>query len=217
MHAILFDLDGTLVDSIADLRTALNTILAEDGRPPLTPEQVRAFVGDGARVLVQRAYGKTGGLPATEAGMQELVARFLAAYDGCLLEHTKPYEGVVDVLNALRARGSALAVCTNKPGRATRRILDGLRLADRFACVLGGDDVPRKKPDGGHLLSALGQLGVTPDRATMVGDGPNDVLSGRAAGIRTIAVAWGYSDATTLGADLVAETPAQLLGYLQRP
>jgi phosphoglycolate phosphatase len=217
MHAALFDLDGTLVDSIADLRTALNTILAEDGRAPLTPDQVRAFVGDGARVLVQRAYGKTGGLPATEAGMVELVARFLAAYDGCLLEHTRPYEGVLDVLDALRDRGTALAVCTNKPGHATRRILDGLGLTERFACVLGGDDVPRKKPDPGHLRAALGPLGVSPDRATMVGDGPNDVLSGRAAGIRTIAVAWGYSDATTLGADLVAETPAQLLGYLQRP
>ena len=213
MSAILFDLDGTLVDSVPDLAAAANALLAEHGRPPLSPAQVTAMVGDGAAKLVERALSASGlaALPLAPA-----LARVLSLYQADATTRTRPYPGVPDVLTALGAAGSRLAVCTNKPERATRAVLEGLGLARHFTVVLGGDSLAARKPDPAPLLAALDRLGAPRAAAAMVGDHRNDVLAAQAAGIPAVFARYGYGEAT-LG-DLVpsaainrfAELPAAL-------
>lgn len=207
-RAVVFDLDGTLVDSLADLQGALASTLAQDGLPAPTLAATRAYIGDGARQLVERAYVANGA--ALPAGAVE---RFLAHYLPRVNRETKPYPGIPEVLDALLAGGMRLAVCTNKPRAQTVAILASTGLDRRFTTVVCGDDRPYRKPDPRHVQLALSSLG-DPRGAVMIGDGINDVLAGRAAGLRTIAVRYGYGDADQYGADAVIDEPSEIVSAI---
>jgi phosphoglycolate phosphatase len=183
----VFDLDGTLIDSSRDLATAVNATLAQvaPAAPPLSLSTVRAFVGDGAGVLVARALTRVGLSLAAE----EVLPIFLERYAACLLESTALYPGVREALDALPPR--LLAVLSNKPGNMSRAILAGLGVAERFFRIYGGGDLPTRKPDPGGLNRLLADAGVTREEAVLVGDSAVDVRTGRAAGVRTVGVTYG--------------------------
>jgi phosphoglycolate phosphatase len=209
-QAVLFDLDGTLIDSLPDLAAAANRLLAAEGRDPLVPEQVRPMIGDGAARLVERVFAARGGLPGPE--LAPYLARFVADYEPRSAELTRPFPHVAETLAALKAAGTRMAVCTNKPSGATNRILSALGLAGYFDAVVGGDDAPALKPDPRHLLAALPRLDAAPADTAVVGDSINDVLAAKAAGLPCIAVSFGYArvPASELGADAVIDDFADL-------
>ena len=184
---VVFDLDGTLVDSSRDLATAVNATLAQvaPGAEPLPLETVRAFVGDGAGVLVARTLARVG-LTLTP---EQVLPVFLECYASCLLESTVLYPSVREALDLLRPR--LLAVLTNKPGDMSRAILAGLGVADCFFRIYGGGDLATRKPDPGGLHRLLEEAGVTAGEAVLVGDSAVDVRTGRAAGVRTVGVTYG--------------------------
>ncbi len=189
---IAFDLDGTLVDSAGDLATAANRTLSRalPGTKALPVDVVRGFIGEGATLLLRRCLDHVG---RADFAAEELIEPFLETYRGCLLDTTRPYPGVVEALGALRAAAPApvLAVLTNKPGDLSREILAGLGLLAPFARVLGsGDGFPRK-PDPAGLRALMDEFGAAPATALLVGDSRIDVLTGRAAGVRTLGVAYG--------------------------
>jgi phosphoglycolate phosphatase len=186
--ALVFDLDGTLVDSVPDLRAALNEVLAGLGRRTLSPGEVRRLVGDGVPALVERGLAATGGIEGFDAAH----ARFLQLYEAAPAALSRIYEGVPETLDRLRASGARLAVCTNKPQAATMGVLEGLGIAGYFEAVLGGDAVPFKKPDPRHLLAAVEGLGAAPAEAALIGDNENDYAAARAAGIPVLLMRYGY-------------------------
>jgi phosphoglycolate phosphatase len=175
-----FDLDGTLVDSVADLAVAVNHALAEIGRPPLTIDQVRPMIGGGSRVMLQRALVATGG----DEQLDNLLPGLVDFYAAHIVDHTRPFPGVIDALDALRARGVALAVVTNKRERLSVALLDALGLTDRFACVIGGDTpgLAAMKPDRAPIDLMLRRCRAA-GPAAFVGDSIYDVEAARAAGI----------------------------------
>ena len=206
---IVFDLDGTLVDSLPDMRRAMNVLLAELGRRMVDLAEMQKWVGDGASVLVERALAATGG-PAMQAGqvvpLPQMVTRYLAHYQGHAVIETTLYPGVRQTLEALTLAGYVLGVCTNKPHGLSLEVLDGLGIRGFFKAVLGGDSLPVKKPDSGHLRGALTAMGWregTP--ALMVGDSANDVLAAKGMGLPVVAVGFGYARVapSELGADAV--------------
>jgi phosphoglycolate phosphatase len=205
-RAVVFDLDGTLVDSLRDLATALNATLAHisPATPPLPLETVRAFVGDGAGILVARTLARAG----LSVRPEEVLPVFLERYAGCLLASTVLFPGVREALDALRPRH--LAVLTNKPGNMSRAILAGLGVAERFFRIYGGGDLATRKPDPAGLLRLLAEVGVPPEEAMMVGDSAVDVRTGRAAGVRTVGVTYGLDPE-----GLRQEGPDHLLGDLR--
>jgi|SRR6185312_29572 len=218
-QAILFDLDGTLVDSVPDLAAAANGVLAELGRPPLGLAQVTRMVGDGVPALVERALAASG---VVDTPLRVALDRFLALYEADPTRLTRPYPGVPEVLDQLAASGWRLGVCTNKPERATRSVLAGLGLERFFRVVLGGDSGPTRKPDPGPLRAALGAIGGTPGNAVMIGDHRNDIVAAQAAGMAVIFARYGYGSATLAGLapdaviDRFAELPQALRVIWQR-
>jgi phosphoglycolate phosphatase len=210
LKAIIFDLDGTLVDSARDLRDATNALLAEEGLRQVSLDEVKSMIGDGVAKLVQRALSATGG---DLERAPELVARFLKIYEANASHHTEAYPGVVDTLAGLRRLGVPLAVVTNKPHAATMEILEALDLRAYFDAVVGGDTLAERKPHPAPILLALDRLGVEPGSALMIGDNYHDVQAARAAGVRAFAVTYGYSHKphAELGADRLLETMADLL------
>ena len=211
--AVLFDLDGTLVDSSYDLMSAVNAMLTELGLPTRTHAEVLAFVGDGARDLVSRA------LPVDRRDLvAPALARFGELYRRGLLDATRPYPGIPEVL--ARLEPLALAVASNKPEEFVRKILDGLGLAAHFRCMVGGDSLPVRKPDPAVLLAVLARLGVSPAQALQVGDGVQDIQAAQRAGLASCGVAWGYRAGAVLleaGADVVIDAPAELLEVVALP
>jgi len=210
LKAIIFDLDGTLVDSARDLRDAVNVLLEEEGLRPIGLAEVKSMIGDGVAKLVERAVSATGGdlsrLPA-------LVARFLQIYEANAACHTEAYPGVAETLAGLRGLGLPLAVVTNKPYAATIDILEALGLRAYFDAVVGGDTLPERKPHPAPILAALKHLSVAPKAALMVGDNYHDVQAARAAGVRAFAVTYGYSHKphAELGADHLIDAMSELL------
>ncbi len=200
-ETFLFDLDGTLVDSLADLATAVNLLRRELGLTPLDLGQVRSYVGDGASMLVKRA------LPDGQFSENHL-QRFLEHYDAHLQEQTRIYPGIDRFLELNRDK--KMAVVTNKPLRFAERLVQGLGLADYFPVILGGDSCPAKKPDPAMVFRALEALGAEPRTAVMVGDHHTDLQAGQAAGIRTCFCAWGLGHHGDLDYDYLAETPHDL-------
>ncbi|MFQ5468341.1 MAG: phosphoglycolate phosphatase [Kiloniellaceae bacterium] len=208
---LVCDLDGTLIDSVPDLAAAANALLAEQHRPALATEAIKAMVGDGVAKLVERAFAATGAPPAP-ARLDVYVARYLAIYEPRSTDRTRPYPDTLETLAGLKAAGWRLAVCTNKPERASHRVLAALGMADLFEAVAGGDTFPVKKPAPEHILGLLARMGGSPAHAAMVGDSPNDVRAARAAGLPVVAVAHGYGPvpARELGADRLIESLAEL-------
>jgi phosphoglycolate phosphatase len=213
--AVVFDLDGTLVDSAPDLQAHVNSLLEELGRPGLELNDVRLLVGDGARTLLRRGLEATGGVPAG-VDLDLLYARFLERYTARPADNSTVHGGVVEVLQRLGTEGLRLGVCTNKAQAPTDRLLAALGLERFFAAIVGGDAVPAKKPDPGHLRAVLERLGAAPARSVMVGDSEHDVLAARSLGVPSVLVSFGYTPvpARALGADWVidhfADLPAAL-------
>lgn len=215
--AVVFDLDGTLIDSAPDLLTAANKLLAEEGRPNIDETDIKLMVGDGVPKLVERAFEKTGGLP--DGALPVLSQRFLGFYEGHAADETRPFPGVMAALAGLKEDGLKLAVCTNKPYDATMEILEALDLAGYFDAVVGGDSLPGiKKPDPRHVLACVEALGATVADSLLVGDSKVDVEAGRNAGLPVIAAAHGYAKMPPeqLGADLVLDDFARLPEVISR-
>ena len=214
-NALVFDLDGTLVDSAPDLHRCLNAVLAEQGRAPVSLADIRSMVGDGAAKLVERGFADTG-VAVEPAALPGLVQRFLVHYSAGRHALTQAFPGVGETLRLLRERGYRLGVCTNKPYAPTMEILETLGLTGLFAAVTGGDSLPVRKPDPGHLLGTLDLLGATADRAVMIGDSANDVAVARAAGVPAIVVRYGYTRTPVeeLGADAIIAHFAELIPWL---
>jgi len=200
---IVFDLDGTIVDSRQDLADSTNEMLASYGAAPLAIEAVTAMVGEGARMLVARALRAA----AAEADLAEALERFREIYDRRLLVHTRPYDGLPAVLDAAAAR-SALAVLTNKPEAPARRLLDTFGLAPHFTHVVGGDSGFPRKPDPAGLAHIILDVQSTPERTLVIGDSNVDRETARRAGASFCAAQYGFGrlDATPV----VAATPADL-------
>lgn len=207
---VVFDLDGTLIDSRRDLADATNALVAELGGRPLAEEEITAMVGDGAAVLVRRALAAAGLDPRHSGALD----RFLVHYDRRLTAHTRPYPGTAEALHALTARGLTLAVLTNKPQRATTVILDRLELARYFTLVVGGDGADGRKPDPAGLLRIIAGAGASPAETVMVGDSPVDLETARRAGTRVCLARYGFGYRFGAGAfrgdELFAESPADL-------
>jgi phosphoglycolate phosphatase len=205
-RAIAFDLDGTLVDTAPDLHGVLNRVLSEHGRPAVALDDVRLMVGDGARVLIERGFAATGGWPAALDPI-EATRRFVDLYSADPCRLSRPFDGVVETLEVLRARGLTLGVCTNKPQRPTELLLEALDLDRFFAAVIGGDALPVRKPDPGHLGAVLERLDVRPAEAVYVGDSANDVAAARGLAVPCVLVGHGYTTVPVaeLGGDLVIE------------
>ena len=185
---VAFDLDGTLIDSRHDLASSVNHVLRTMRLPELAPETLYGYVGDGARVLVERALG-----PERSARVDEGMALFLEWYGAHLLDATVPYPGIIELLDALAARGVAISVLTNKPIGLTRTILDGLALSGRFVGVIGGDSLPVRKPDPAGLDELRRLTGTPCDETLLVGDSTIDVETARAGGVAFCGVSWGLS------------------------
>jgi phosphoglycolate phosphatase len=192
LAAVVFDLDGTLVDTAADLQAHVNAVLGELGRAELELADVRLLVGDGARTLLWRGLEASGGVPAG-VDLDRLYARFLERYTADPARRSTVHEGVLEVLARLRAQGLRLGVCTNKPQAPTQRLLRALGLERFFQAIVGGDAVPAKKPDLGHLGAVLERLGAAPARAVMVGDSGHDLLAARALSVLCVLVSFGYT------------------------
>jgi len=205
-RTLLIDLDGTLVDSVPDLASCLNRLMAARGLPPFVLSEVAAMVGDGVRVLLERAFVAHGRQPVPRD-----LNDYMADYAEHLADETRPFPGAVAALERLRAAGWAVAVCTNKPEALALGVLTATGLAPLISAVGGGDRFPVRKPDPGHLLATLARAGGSKEAAVMAGDNRNDVLAASGAGIPSIFAAWGYGPpAMAEGADAVAADFADL-------
>lgn len=201
-RTVVFDLDGTLVDSAPDLAAALNHVLADLGRPPIPLDGVVTMIGNGARMLLRRGLTATGGFD--DALLEHAYPQFMRHYADNICNLTRPYPGVEAALDALSDLGVALAVCTNKPETPARALIDALGWQSRFAAIVG-DDTVTLKPDPAPLLHAIAQAGG--GSAAFVGDSIVDVETARAAKVPCIAVSFGFAGAPAadLGADAVID------------
>ena len=191
-RAVIFDLDGTLVDTAPDLMRATNFILAGLGRRPLEMTEVRAFVGHGARALLTRGLAATGGLPDAYDVEADYRA-FVAYYAANIAVQSAPFPGLVRLLDRLREDGFGLGVCTNKLEGLSVQLLDALDLAKYFGSVVGPDTLGIAKPDPRPFFEAVNRLNLDSPRAVMVGDSETDILTARNAGVPVIAVPFGYT------------------------
>jgi N-acetyl-D-muramate 6-phosphate phosphatase len=215
-RALLFDLDGTLLDTAPDMVAAANAMRGDAGLAPLPYASLRMFVSKGGRALLRAAF------PHLDDGVREgMLQPFLDRYRADIAVDTRPFDGIDDLLDACRMRGIRLGIVTNKPGWLTDAVLDALDLRDLFGAVVSGDTLPDKKPHPAPVLHALDALDVAARDAWMFGDDRRDIEAGRAAGTRTVAATFGYLDANDdvrdWGADLVVHDPRTLVAYLDLP
>jgi len=207
ISALIFDLDGTLIDSAPDLQAAANRMLPPLGRREVDVKEVQLMIGDGVPKLVERCFEATGEIPPKEEFDQH-VAAFIKDYEPRSAELTVAFDGAIDVLKSLQAKGIKLSICTNKPYGATMQILTQLKLAEYFDIVIGGDTLPGiKKPDPRHLEAALEKMGADPKESAMVGDNANDVNASHAAGLPVVLLSHGYTKipAAELGGEAVID------------
>jgi phosphoglycolate phosphatase len=217
IQLVVFDLDGTLIDSSQDLADAVNALLREFEAPPLGLEAITAMVGEGAAVLVRRALTAAGLPPETPGALQ----RFLGHYSERLTIHTRPYPGITEALDSLRAEHRTLAVLTNKPQQATATILDRLGLARSFSHVVGGDTSAGRKPDPAGLSQIIEQAGTNTSSTVMVGDSPIDFETARRAGSGICLARYGFGyrfEATAFRGDerfvdAAAQLPAAIRSF----
>lgn len=197
VSAIAFDLDGTLLDTVHDLAAAVNALLAELGHPPLPKDAVGAMIGKGIANLVRRALALATGVSpeaVDEAEVKDALARYQAHYASRLGRETRLFPGMIEGLSRLAAMGFPMAVITNKATRFVRPHLVHARIESFFTVVLGGDDLPTKKPDPGPLRHAAAMFGIPAHRLLMIGDSANDVEAARRAGCPVLVVPYGYRE-----------------------
>ncbi|QMW24598.1 phosphoglycolate phosphatase [Sandaracinobacteroides saxicola] len=190
-RTLVFDLDGTLVDTADDLAAAMNHGLATVGRPGLPVAAVRPMVGQGARKLLEKGLAASGG--GSDAEMEAAFCAFFEHYAANIARHSRAFEGVEPTLDRLSAAGCVLGICTNKPIGLTRLLLAALGWSGRFAAVLGADSLGVRKPDPEHLWATIRACGGEAGDAAFVGDSMTDALTGQAAGVPTVLVTFGFS------------------------
>jgi phosphoglycolate phosphatase len=209
MRLLVFDLDGTLIDSRRDLADAANALVVKHGGSPLPIDAIADMVGNGAAMLVRRALAAAG----VEDDPRRLLPEFLALYDERLLQTTRLYDGFPEALEMLSGNAT-LAMLTNKPLGATERILKGLGIAPLFRAVLGGDGPLPRKPDAAGLRHLMAEASAEADRTVMIGDSRVDLATARAAGTRVCLARYGFgfriSDGDLRGDELFADSPADL-------
>ena len=213
--ALIFDLDGTLIDSAPDVCASVNRVMKTLGRRELSIAEAKDMVGWGGRVLMEKALALTG-----DAGTPEDIGRalddFLITYAEHPADHTTVFPGVIDALKGFRAAGVKMAICTNKPTATTPPVISAMGLEGFFDVISCGDAVPHKKPDGRHVLLCAEQLGVAPEAAVMIGDSENDIDAAIDAGIRSVCVSFGYAHVPLdeIGADALIDHFDDLSGAL---
>jgi|SRR6185369_10669565 phosphoglycolate phosphatase len=214
---LVFDLDGTLVDSKADLTKSINAMLRHYQRPELPEEVIGGYVGDGAPMLVRRALGD----PQDEQFVQDALKYFMTFYREHKLDHTYVYDGVIEALKTFRAsiRGIEMAVLSNKPVIPSRGICDGLNLSEFFFKIYGGNSFETKKPDPEGALTLLDESGVRPEEAVMIGDSQNDVLTAQNAGMWSLGVTYGFSPESLKihPPDIIVDTVSEMVEALSIP
>jgi phosphoglycolate phosphatase len=210
---LVFDLDGTLVDTAPDLISTLNAVMAIEGVPPTALAEARHIVGGGARVMIERAFaGKS--VKADQPTMDRLFKAFIEHYSAHIADTSRPFPGLIDALDHLERDGFRFAVCTNKLEGLARLLLDKLDLTRRFVFICGQDTFGAMKPDPLPLLKTIEAAGGDPVRAIMIGDSATDVRTARAAKVPVVVVEFGYSDipAEALGGDVLIRQFAELTG-----
>jgi phosphoglycolate phosphatase len=190
---IVFDLDGTLIDTAPDLIDTLNVMFAQAGLPPIAYETARELIGGGARAMIARGIEAEGRV-VEPAKLEQMFTRFIAHYSEHIADRSRPFPGLIEALDALAADGYRFAVCTNKLERLSVLLLEKLKLADRFAAICGQDTFGVQKPDPEVLRRTISAAGGMQERAIMIGDSATDINTARAAGIPVIAVDFGYSE-----------------------
>jgi phosphoglycolate phosphatase len=203
---IVFDLDGTLVDTAPDLVAATNHVLAGLGLPGINEHALRPLVGHGARFMVEHAIG-LGAAKLSEEERKRLLDRFLDYYTRNIAVGSRPFEGTVPALERFKGAGAKLAVCTNKAERISRMLLEALGMSSLFSALAGRDTFPVFKPHPDHLLGTIELAGGDSARAVMVGDSRIDIATAKAAGVPVVAVTFGYTDIPVreLGPDKVID------------
>jgi len=215
---LVFDLDGTLIDSAQDLCNSVNATLSEFGRDPLSEADIAGFIGDGALMLVRRGFNKADGAAVDEELLTKAYAFFLDYYRAHKLDFTYVYGGVVEALTALNnlhqvpaGAGRSMAVLTNKPVRPAQDICTALGLAPYFLRIYGGNSFSTKKPDPAGMVALMEEAGVTPDETVMIGDSHVDVLTARNAGVWSIGCTFGLSPETLAinQPDILVDSPEE--------
>ncbi|MFO1091680.1 MAG: phosphoglycolate phosphatase [Hyphomicrobiales bacterium] len=214
-NAVVFDLDGTLVDSAPDLAAATNHVLAAHGRRPVSLDEVRAMVGRGARKLIERGFAATGEA-VDMARMDDLYRLFIDHYRANIDRGTRPFEGTLDVLEQCRTRGLKVGICTNKTESLSVLLIERLGLTKAFGAIVGADTIGIAKPDPAPYRETLARLEAT-GRSVMVGDSETDILTARAAGVPVIAVTFGYTDkpVETFAPDRLASSMGEVWRHIE--
>jgi phosphoglycolate phosphatase len=203
---VLYDLDGTLIDSAKDMQVAVSRVLADHGLPPVTEDDVRIFMGQGSKVTMAKAFAKHGKALDDDA-LSAVTREFVRYYEADPVSHTVAFAGVADVVAHFARLGLKQGVCTNKFETPSRMILEHLKLMPPITDLAGADTFPVRKPDPRHILLLLKRMGSDPKRAVMIGDSIHDVEAGHGAGLPAVLVSWGYTvrPASELGADAVIQ------------
>jgi phosphoglycolate phosphatase len=214
---VIYDLDGTLIDSARDMCVAVSSVLADHGLPPISDEEARLFMGEGSKMTMRRAFAKNG-RSLDEAQASAVTREFVRYYEQDPVRHTMAFDGVAEIVQRLDRLGLRQGVCTNKFEKSARMILKGLKLMPPIADVAGADTFTVRKPDPGHILQLIDKIGGHRQRAVMVGDSIHDVEAAHAGGLPAVLVSWGYTDkpASELGADAVIDHFAALPEALEQ-
>lgn len=213
-HAVLFDLDGTLVDTAPDLGLALNLQLERHGYPVLPISAIRPYASHGSKGLLQLGFGLT----PEDASFDAMRIEYLNLYDEVFLTSPSFFDGMAEVLTSIETKGQQWGIVTNKPKRFTQRLIDAMALSQRPSCVVSGDDAPRPKPYPDTLNLACEQLGVKAESCIYVGDAERDIEAGKAAGMKTVVALYGYIQASdhaeTWCGDFYINQPKDLMQFI---
>ena len=214
---IVFDLDGTLVNTAPDLLDALNHVLVEAGLKPVDLPTISTMIGNGAKAMIVKGMAAQGAEPDADR-MDALFDQFLAYYEDHIAVGSRPFENALDALQTLTNEGAILAVCTNKRQGSTDRLLDALQISENFAAIVGADSVPDRKPHGDHILLTVDRAGGNRSRAIMVGDSRTDERAARNAGLPFVFVPFGYETETVdqIAPDAVVSNYSELVPALLR-
>lgn len=203
---VLYDLDGTLIDSAKDMQMAVSRVLADHRLPPVTEDDVRIFMGQGSKITMGKAFTKNG-VTLDDAALSAVTREFVRYYEADPVRYTTAFDGVAGVVARFAGLGLKQGVCTNKFEKPSRMILEGLKLMPPITDVAGADTFPVRKPDPKHILLLLERMGGTPERTVMIGDSIHDVEAAHGAGLPAVLVSWGYTikPASELGAEAVIQ------------